>query len=306
MAGHVRTPYVPQDIQAVATFIKCLEASTKKGPNSPKSCFTCKKSTFLLPGNDELSVDSWRFRDWDYKRTDLPTYARGLFTYRRKDGVPEIAIRGYDKFFNVGEIRDTEWPNVELRTRGPYELSVKENGCIIFISGLEGDRLLVCSKHSTGVRQDADLSHAIAGEKAMDAHLSAVGKTRSELARELRSRNVTAVAELCDDSFEEHVLAYDEKAAGLYLHGINLNLPEFTTYSGKLVHEFADEWGFKKAEYLMKDDIGTVKTFLEQCAQTGSWNGRDTEGFVVRCQKKSSQAELTKIGFSSTNLRSLI
>lgn len=287
MSEQIKAPYAPQDVQAIAGMLRGLESCTKKGgqkTSTPK--VSCKKTTFPVAGPGGISVDSWRFQDWDYKKSDLPTYARGLFTYRRKDGSPEIAIRGYDKFFNVGEVRETEWQNVEARTKGPYELSVKENGCIIFISGLEGDQLLVCSKHSTGPRQDADLSHAVAGEKMIDAHLAAAGKTKADLARELRRRNATAVAELCDDSFEEHVLAYDKNAAGLYLHGINLNLPEFATYPGKLVHEFADEWGFKKAQYLIKDDVQTVKTFLEQCAETGSWDGRDTEGFVVRCQKK--------------------
>ena len=146
--------------------------------------------------------------------------------------------------------------------------------------------LLVCSKHSTGARADVDLSHAKAGEKWIDRQLTAIGRKRADLARELRARNVTAVAELCDDSFEEHVLEYDEKAAGLYLHGMNLNLPEFATYPSELVHDFADYWGFKKAEYLIKDDIHTVRKFLEDCAETGSWNGRDTEGFVIRCQRK--------------------
>lgn len=291
MAERRHAPYAPQDVQKVATLIKGLESSTKSstkkaGGSAAKANLHCKKTTFPIEGTPEISVQSWRFQEHDYKKDNLPTYARGLFTYRRKDGTPEIAIRGYDKFFNVGEVRDTEWGHVEVKTQGPYELSVKENGCIIFISGLEGGKLLVCSKHSTGPREDADTSHASAGERQMDIHLATVGKTRADLARELRRRNATAVAELCDDSFEEHVLAYDKKAAGLYLHGINLNLPEFTTYPGELVHAFADDWGFKKIEYLIKDDIKTVKTFLEDCAVTGSWNGRDTEGFVIRCQRK--------------------
>ncbi|KAL8743771.1 MAG: hypothetical protein Q9184_008076, partial [Pyrenodesmia sp. 2 TL-2023] len=124
--------------------------------------------------------------------------------------------------------------------------------------------------------------------------LAELGKAKTDLARELRKRNVTAVAELCDDSFEEHVLAYDEKAAGLYLHGINLNLPDFATYPGELVHQFADQWGFKKAEYVIKDDLDTVKTFLDGCAQTGSWNGRETEGFVIRCRRKEHD---DKVGY---------
>ena len=277
-------PYAPQNVSEVASLIQGLEVCAKKDSNS-KSRATSKKHTYPVPGTP-YSVDSWQFRDWDYKRRDLPTYARGLFTYRRGDGSPEIAVRGYDKFFNVGEVHETNWSNVEDMTKGPYELSVKENGCIIFLAGLEGDHLLVCSKHSTGARQDADLSHAVAGEKWVDRHLRTVGKTRAELARELRRRNVTAVAELCDDQFEEHVLAYEPKDSGLYLHGINLNLPEFATYHGNLVHQFADDWGFKKAQYLIKNDLESMKQFLEYCAETGSYDGRDTEGFVIRCERK--------------------
>ena len=195
-----------QDPHEVAVFVKSLEAA--KGGKGGKKGFSCKKSTFPVAGSDDITVDSWRFQDWDYKRDDLPTYARGLFTTKTKRNVPEIVIRGYDKFFNVGEVRSTEWRNVESNTAGPYELSVKENGCIIFMSGLEDGTLLVCSKHSTGAREDVNLSHAVAGEKWAEKHLASVGKTTRDLARELRSMNVTAVAELCDDSFEEHVLEY--------------------------------------------------------------------------------------------------
>lgn len=290
MADQLNAPYAPQDISEVAQLIKGLNNSTKKHGNVKNSSAQSKKTSFAMPGTS-LTVDSWRFKEWDYKRRDLPTYARGLFTYRRSDNAPEIAVRGYDKFFNVGEVHDTEWKNVETRTRGPYELSVKENGCIIFLAGLEGDHLLVCSKHSTGARSDTDLSHAQAGERWVEKHLATVGKTKTDLARELRRRNVTAVAELCDDEFEEHVLAYDEKDAGLYLHGVNLNLPEFATYPGPLVHRFADEWGFRKADFLVKDDLESMQKFLEKCAETGSYDGRDTEGFVIRCQKKAGSGD---------------
>lgn len=287
MTTQRQAPYAPQDVQEVAALIKSLESSTKKFGGGRNSA-AAKKHTYEVAGLDKGAgtVDSWQFRDWDYKRRDLPTYARGLFTYRKRDGTPEIAIRGYDKFFNVGEVHETNWENVVSMTQGPYELSVKENGCIIFISGLEGDSLLVCSKHSTGARTDADLSHAVAGERWVDKHLEAIDKTRADLANELRRRNVTLVAELCDDQFEEHVLAYEPKDAGLYIHGMNLNLPEFATYPGELVHQFANQWGFKKAQYLIKDDVESMKTFLSGCAETGSYAGRDTEGFVIRCRRR--------------------
>jgi tRNA ligase len=267
-----------------AELVRSLKAAQDNQGHGKKGGFLCKKTSFFVDGSDDIWVDSWRFRDWDYKRDDLPTYARGLFTAQTKDNKQEIVIRGYDKFFNVGEVKETEWRNVEASTKGPYELSVKENGCIIFMSGLEDGSLLVCSKHSTGSRADVNLSHAKVGERWVEKHLASVGKSKADLARELRRMNVTAVAELCDDSFEEHVLEYPLAMAGLYLHGINFNLSEFATLSGPEVHEFADAWGFKRAQYVIIQGLDEVRSFLDKCAETGSWEGRDTEGFVIRCK----------------------
>ena len=288
MAQRREAPYRPQDRQDVGEMLRGLEAHRGKGKG--RGGFSCKKSTFDVDGSD-IKVDSWRMQDWDYKKPNLPTYARGLFTTTTRKRQPEIAVRGYDKFFNCNEVRETEWRNVESSTRGPYELSVKENGCIIFLSGLEDGTLLVCSKHSTGYRQDTDVSHAKAGEEWVEKHLVSMGKSRQDLAMKLREMNATAVAELCDDDFEEHVLAYSPDTAGLYLHGINLNLPEFATYPHHLVDRFAEEWGFKKTTYIVKDDINEVKSFLDGIAETGNYDGRDTEGFVIRCHSKAGGGE---------------
>ncbi|PPJ55415.1 hypothetical protein CBER1_02734 [Cercospora berteroae] len=285
MALYEGAPYRAQDPHEIAVMLRGFEDN--KGKGKGKGGFSCKKATFAVNGTN-IQVDSWRMQDWDYKKPNLPSYARGLFTTRTSKGTPEIAVRGYDKFFNHGEVSETEWKNVTVNTHGPYELSVKENGCIIFIAGLEDGTLIVCSKHSTGDRGDVETSHASAGERWVDRHLASVGKTRQQLAAQLRAMNATAVAELCDDEFEEHVLAYTPEAAGLYLHGINLNLPEFATYPHHLVDRFADEWGFKKTTYLIKDDINEVKSFLDKVAETGNFEGRDTEGFVIRCQSKAN------------------
>jgi tRNA ligase len=286
MAHRDTAPYTPQDPYVVTRLIQSLNAHQgKKAKGGAR--FSVKKHTFTLPNG--RSVDSWKMSDWDYKKEGLPTYSRGLFTYKTRDGKDEIVVRGYDKFFNHGEVSKTEWRNVEKHTRGPYELSVKENGCIIFVSGLDDGTLLVCSKHSTGARDDVALSHAVAGEKWVERHIATVGKTKVDLARTLRQMNATLVAELCDDNFEEHVLAYTPEQAGLYVHGLNLNLPDFATYPGHLVDKFADEWGMKKVVYVMEDDIHKVRSFLEQVAETGNYDGRDTEGFVIRCQARENQ-----------------
>ncbi|UNI19205.1 RNA ligase (ATP) [Purpureocillium takamizusanense] len=275
-------PFVPQDVQEIARVLGALEVARKE---KKRGAFSIKKTTFSVKDSlDGIQVDSWRLQDWDYKRRDLPTYARGLFTTRNRSNEPEIAVRGYDKFFNVGEVNETKWENITTRTQPPYELTLKENGCIIFVAGLEDDTLLVCSKHSTGDRSDVDVSHASAGEQRLEKQLAAIGKTKADLARDLRQRNATAVAELCDDSFEEHILAYGPDKAGLYLHGINLNLPEFVTYPSPAVQEFADQWGFRKTGLMVMNDIHQVRSFLEETAETGAHDGRDVEGFVIRCR----------------------
>jgi tRNA ligase len=282
-AAGMTVPYVSQDPHTTATVVNSLEECSKKG--KVRGGFFARKTKYAVAKSPTgIKVDSWRFQESDYKRRDLPTYARGLFTTRTKAGVPEIAIRGYDKFFNTNEVRETAWEFIQERTKGPYELSLKENGCIIFISGLEDGTLLVCSKHSTGDRADTNLSHAAVGERHIERQLERLGKTKQDLAWELRKRNATAVAELCDDTFEEHILAYDEANAGLYLHGININIPEFMTYPSQIVQKFAEDWGFIKTGLIIIDNITEVKAFLEEVAETGAHDGRDVEGFVVRCK----------------------
>lgn len=287
-APNMTAPYISQDVREVTALLQALETHSKGGKG--QHGFKVKKTHFNVDSSpNRLSVDSWKFQDWDYKKQNLPTYARGLFTTRGPNG-PEIATRGYDKFFNVGEVAETQWDGIKKRTKGPYELTLKENGCIIFISGLADGTLLVCSKHSTGARGDMEASHAMAGEGRLEKQLQRLGKTKEDLAYELRRRNVTAVAELCDDSFEEHILAYGPEDAGLYLHGMNLNVPQFATYPSPCVQQFADDWGFKKVGLITMDDIDQVKAFLEDVAETGAYEGRDVEGFVIRCKMTTDSA----------------
>lgn len=275
-------PYIAQDREANTRVVKALELHVKE---SRRGKLSARKATFNIKGSPNgITVDSWRFADWDYKRRDLPVYARGLFTTKTQRHGLEIAVRGYDKFFNVDEVPETKWNYIQNNTQPPYELTLKENGCIIFISGLEDETLLVCSKHSTGDRGEGETSHAKAGEVRLQRQLAALGKTTQDLARELRQRNATAVAELCDDTFEEHILPYGPDEAGLYLHGINLNVPEFATYPSPCVQDFADSWGFRKTNFIVYDDIQKVKEFLEAAADTGAYDGRDIEGFVIRCR----------------------
>ncbi|BFZ64864.1 tRNA ligase [Saitoella coloradoensis] len=270
-------------------------AETKAKLNGDKRP-TVKRTTFNLPSLPH-PIKSWKFDEWSYGKENkpLPTNARGLFSTKDVvNGKEVIVARGYDKFFNVGEVKRTQWNWLESNTKGPYTLTLKENGCIIFMSALPPTTrdgkptILVTSKHSLGTREEINVSHAQKGEEWLERHLKSVGRTKEQFAVELRRLNATAVAELCDDSFEEHILAYPPERSGLYLHGLNLNTPVFATWSMEDVATFAQAWGMKKVEYLRKPDVTSLRTFLEEAAETGSWNGIDVEGFVIRCKARES------------------
>jgi tRNA ligase len=174
-------------------------------------------------------------------------------------------------------------------SRPPYELSFKENGCIIFIAALSPYQLIVTSKHSLGANESKAVSHAQKGEEWLDRHLRSVDKTKQDLAQQLWNHNETAVAELCDDSFEEHVLAYPPERTGLHLHGLNANTADFQTRSMKEVESFARQWGFLPTRFLEMNSIEDVNTFTRTVAETGTWQGTAIEGFVVRTRMPGVQ-----------------
>nr|ODN93894.1 hypothetical protein L203_00062 [Cryptococcus depauperatus CBS 7841] len=383
-------------------------------------------------------ITSWKLNEYMYfKKSDVfPTLARGLFTEKleEKDAIPpiiegrreedrkpkeRIVLRGYDKFFNTGEVGWTEWDAMKTHTQGPYYVTLKSNGCLILISAISPVHLVVASKHSLGttteerneatmtvvqpdlqsgavsdsgpsilskeLRSDidhqfiertikpentkgcADLhfseaqnsvklldqtlsemhiqdvppkkkptksekkaqklaekvahkvqvraekvnqsgtmqkmktgtespfaeheeakQHAEVGRQWLKKTLEKSGKTEQELADRLWRGNMTAVLELCDDSFEEHVLATPDRWTGLHLHGLNANTPHFSTASPLEVTQFAQEFGFIPTKYVEASSLDEVKSFTDDVAKTGSWEGDMIEGFVVRCTVKEA------------------
>ncbi|CAR29703.1 hypothetical protein ZYGR_0AD03870 [Zygosaccharomyces rouxii] len=264
-------------VKEVKNLVASLERSSELSGRGKSSKRVCQLF------NSDRRVVSWKFQEWDYgkKNITLPCNARGLFITDDKEN-PQIVTRGYDKFFNIDEMSLTKWDSIAKGTVGPYTITLKSNGCIIFISGLEDGTLVVCSKHSTGPRDDVDRNHAEFGRNYLLNLLRERNVDVKQFARRLYDLNVTLVAEYCDDSFEEHILEYTGDSAGLYLHGVNLNKPEFVTWPMKEVNGFAQEYGFKPTMYFDLPDITSLKSFLDKCSHDGTYKGMEVEGFVIR------------------------
>ena len=216
-----------------------------------------------------------------------------------------------------------QWDTIGQHSTGPYELTTKSNGCIILIGALDEKNLVVTSKHSIGrnanLSTENGVSHSERGEHWLERHLESVGRTKEDLAAELFRRNLTAVAEvsglrpvaltrnaaspdilsgysqLCDDSFEEHVLAYSSELTGLHLHGLNVNEATLNTLPSSEVTQFAKDWGLIPTPYSVFPSVVAVRTYCETVQQAGGVEGPDgkitpVEGFVVRGHRRGGQA----------------
>lgn len=116
--------------------------------------------------------------------------------------------------------------------------------------------------------------------------LQRADKSEADLARDLWDAKVTAVAELCDDTFEEHVLKISERLTGLHLHGLNRNEPGFFTLTPGEVNAWAERWGFIAMPFLEFETLDDVRRYTDQVAQDGEWQGEEVEGFVIRSVAK--------------------
>ena len=68
-----------------------------------------KSSTYDAPGDPEIKVRSWKMDEYKYYDvpSPFPSLVRGLFTVDlpgNKNKEYRIVCRGYDKFFNIGEV----------------------------------------------------------------------------------------------------------------------------------------------------------------------------------------------------------
>lgn len=94
-----------------SNLIESLYRLSKKSPKLVKS------SVYSAPSDKNIEVTSWKMNEFKYYNvpSPFPTLARGLFTTTNRGEVEDIDVkyrivaRGYDKFFNIGEV---PWTNV--------------------------------------------------------------------------------------------------------------------------------------------------------------------------------------------------
>ena len=183
------------------------------------------------PMPDRPHISSLNFtRDvfFDKKWDEVVVKARGLF-YNTESG--EVASRGYEKFFNIGEREDTELSALSKTLKFPVVGYLKENG---FLGNLGydsvKDELMCASKSTTG--------GAFAGWFKEIFEASTTPEQREEIKRYLRDAEACMVFEVIDPLRDPHMIDYP--AAKLTLldifhrseDGLKLGYPELKKAAG--------------------------------------------------------------------------
>ena len=94
--------------------IDALKALSKKNPKLVRS------TEYTAPADPSIRLRSWKMNEFKYYDipSPFPTLARGLFTQEIKTASGQtknrIVARGYDKFFNIGEV---PWTTVSALVR---------------------------------------------------------------------------------------------------------------------------------------------------------------------------------------------
>jgi len=138
------------------------------------------------------------YNAWWNKAT---TKARGLFM-NNKTG--DIVSRSYDKFFNIGERKETNPHHIEKTLKFPLKVYMKENGYLGIVGyDEEKDEIFISSKSS---KEGPFADHF---EYMFNKHLDTKG-IRAEVESYLKYGKCSFVFEVIDPVFDPHMIKYKE------------------------------------------------------------------------------------------------
>ena len=206
-------------------------------------------------------------KDWN----DLTTIARSLFV--NKDTY-EIVCRGYNKFFNVEERKETRLRNLEQDMQFPLEVWVKENGYIGLV-GYDSDTKKLVFASKTTTQSDyagwlEELFYETVGSDSIDA-----------IKKILIEENITLVFEVILPIRDPHILEYS-KPKLVFLDAIHRTF-EYSTLDIQKAIELLKDFGFEfKTHVLSIENPKQLSDwYAEVMVDNYTIDGKIVEGFVL-------------------------
>jgi hypothetical protein len=227
-----------------------------------------------LPG----SISSFHFKAevfFNKAWTKQTMTARGLFVNTLTN---EIVIRAYDKFFNIGERRDTEMTALKDTLAFPAKAWVKENGYLGLLGydAVSGE-LIFASKSTT----ESEFASWF-----KELFLRQFGDQQTMIKQYLRDHNVCLVFEVILPERDPHIISYSTDT--LVLLDIVKRQAAFETLTDEEREQFARTLGMRTKQLAQSfpDWIAFESWYDTLNGLDVTANGAHIEGFVIEDANK--------------------
>ena len=200
---------------------------------------------------------------------NLTCKARGLFVDTTNN---KVVARGYEKFFNVNERRETELEHLLVKFKDEkITCYKKENGFLGIMSWVNGE-LFLASK-STNKGDFAEYFKTIYENSDIN---------KSKLEEYLKNNDVSLTFEVIDMENDPHIIEYDKSK--IVLLDIIHNDYEFIREPYKKVIELSKEINCEcKSIYKEFDDVREFHKWYIENTDEDNLSKEDIEGVVIEC-----------------------
>ena len=222
--------------------------------------------------------DAFFSKRWD----ELTTKARGLFMNVETD---EVVARGYEKFFNIGEKRETEITHLAIKYKEPIVCYEKYNGYLGILSMVNGE-LFFASK-STNQNEHSEWFKQIFEKLNVD---------REEVIDFLNDNDVSLVFEVIDPVNDPHIIKYTEPR--LVLLDIINNDTHFYKWEYNEVVNLGKKINCEyKQIYKQFDNFREFHKWYIEVTDEDNFNIQNIEGVVVECGKMMAKMKFPYYNF---------
>lgn len=230
------------------------------------------------------NISSFNFtRNAFYKKNwnELTCKARGLFVDTEKD---KVVARGYEKFFNINERRETELEHLMVKFKDKITCYKKENGFLGILSYVSNE-LFFASK-STNEGEFAQYFKNIYDKSNIN---------KLELEKYLKNNDVSLTFEVIDIENDPHIIEYDKSK--IILLDIIHNDYEFKKEPYEKVQELSKLINCEcKSIYVEFDNVRDFHKWYLENTDEDDMSKEDIEGVVIE-----SSGIMTKLKFPYYN-----
>lgn len=270
-------------------FYKVIEIknNTYRDPNSMEEIIKGLQNSRLVREKAlQDNIHSFNFTKecmFDKKWSSLNMKARGLFM--DMDNL-QIMARGYDKFFNLGEVEQTKPDKLAQNLKFPVTAYRKENGYLgILAWNYKKDDFFIASK-STNEGDYAQNFRRILVEKYDIYHNESLLKLLKE---GIDGKRITLLFEVIDPKFDPHIIKYDKEKVVLLDIVANDFTNDWMPYKPRGLVDAGIILGFEVKEYEASFNTWKeIEEFLDKNKdiRTEGWVFTDQDHF--RFKVKSS------------------